>query len=69
MEISQVQRDLIDIFKYLKIDTETIVFIMMACQEQALAQQMMEYIVYMDDNKEKITAQMLVNKVAEIIKN
>lgn len=69
MEISQVQRDLLDSLKYLKIDTETIVFIMMACQEQALAQQMMEYIVYMDDNKEKITAQMLVNKVAEIIKN
>ena len=66
IELSQEQKDLINLLQQLKVNTEDIVITMTCCQEKEQIIQMINYLLDCYENKETITQQTILNKIVEM---
>ena len=66
MELTKSKQILMDGLQTLNFSTETIVMLMMCCQTEETARQLVEYMIQLTDNKEKITEQKLLNKIVQM---
>ncbi len=66
MKLTQNHKDLINILKMLDVDSETIMALLPAVQEDEKAQIILEKILEMEDNKEKITVQKILQEIVKL---
>ena len=66
MELTKSQQILMDGLQTLNFNTKTIVMLMMCCQTEETAKQLVDYMIQLVDNKQEITEQKLLNKVVEM---
>ena len=66
MELSQEQKDLINLLQKLEISTEDIVITMMCCQQKEHIAKMINYLLDCYDRNETITQQKILKKIVEI---
>ena len=66
MEISVMHKDLIMLLKSLKLNTETIVLIMQACEEKGNALQMINYLIDLKEEGKIPTEEMLLKKISQM---
>lgn len=65
MELTTIQKDLLNGLQSLGLDTETIVLVMTACQEEH-AREMIMWLVEKIDKKKIPTKVMILNKIVEM---
>ncbi|MBR6034294.1 MAG: hypothetical protein IKP28_06190 [Clostridia bacterium] len=66
MELSQMQKDLINLLQKLKVNTENIVLIMTACQEEKDITEMINFLIDKYEQKNQVSQQEILNKIVEI---
>lgn len=66
MELSQMQKDLLNLLLNLKMDTEDIVLIMTACQEENQIIQMINFLIDKYEENNQVTMQEALNKIVEM---
>lgn len=63
MKLSKAQLDLINILKILKIDTETIIGIMLATNQYNKTEDLLMKIIEMKNNNQEITKQKILQEI------
>ncbi len=66
MELSQPQKDLLNLLQKLKMNTEDIVLVMTACQEEQQIIQMINFLIDKYEEKQEVTQQEILNKILEM---
>ena len=66
MELSQIQKDLINLLQKLKMNTDDIVLVMMACQEEKMAISMINFLIDKYEKDNKITQQEVLNQIVKM---
>lgn len=66
MELTTIQKDLLNGLQSLKLNTETIVLVMTACQEEKQTQEMITWLIGQIDRKIIPTEERILNKIVEM---